>query len=174
DGKSFSVSNVLRLGKLETFELATPIESAYGKRVLVTGISPELLAVFLGSYLRKGPNVGNGAAFLLGGNHAIIAATTPAGPPGSQPNTPGLVGALDGGTHGSFGDGQYFVTAAVHGTPWVIVSTAPENKLFASVSGAHKWIPWAIFALLALASAFALFLFARALRNAGQLADAND
>jgi signal transduction histidine kinase len=174
DGKTFSVSNLLRIGKLETFELAVPIDTSYGKRVLVSGVSPELLAVFLGGYLRKVPNVGNGAAYLLDGNRAIIAATRPSGPPGSPPNTPGLVSALEGGDNGSFGDGQYFVTAAVHATPWEVVSTAPESKLFASVSGAHKWVPWLIFALLAVASAFALLLLARVLRNAGQLADANE
>jgi signal transduction histidine kinase len=173
-GKTFSVSNLLRFGGLETFELATPIETSFGKRILVTGVSPEVLTIFLGGYLRKVPNVGNGAAYLLDGNSAIIAATRPSGPPGSPPNTPGLVGALADGDHGSFGDGQYFVTAPVHATPWEVVSTAPESKLFASVTGAHKWVPWLIFALLAIASGFALVLLARVLRNADQLADAND
>jgi signal transduction histidine kinase len=173
-GKPFSISNLLRFGKLETSELAVPVETSFGKRVLVTGISPELLAVFLGGYLSKVPNVGNGAAYLLDGNRAIIAATKPSGPPGTPPNTPGLVSALQSGDHGSFGDNQYFVTAPVQQTPWKVVSTAPQDKLFASVSGAHKWVPWLIFALLAVAAAFALILLARVLRNAGQLADAND
>ena len=172
-GKPFAVSNLLRFGNLETFELAVPVETSFGRRVLVSGVSPELLAVFLGGYLKKVPNVGDGAAYLLDGNKAIIAATRPSGPPGSPPNTPGLVSALDSADHGSFGDGQYFVTAPVHETPWVVVSTAPESNLFASVSGAHKWVPWLIFALLAVAAAFALILLARVLRNAGELTDAN-
>jgi signal transduction histidine kinase len=173
-GKSFAVSNVLKLGGLQTFELAVPINTPYGKRVLVSGVSPELLAVFLGSYLRKVPNVGGGAAYILDGNHAIIAATRPSGPPGSPPNTPGLLSALSNGDHGDFGSGQYFVTAPVHETPWVVVSTAPTSSLFSSVSGAHKWVPWLIFALFAVAAAFALVLLTRVLRNAGQLADANE
>ena len=173
-GKSFAVSNVLKLGGLQTFELAVPINTPYGKRVLVSGVSPELLAVFLGSYLRKVPNVGGGAAYILDGNHAIIAATRPSGPPGSPPNTPGLLSALSSGDHGDFGHGQYFVTAPVHETPWVVVSTAPTSSLFSSVSGAHKWVPWLIFALFAVAAVFALVLLTRVIRNAGQLADANE
>jgi signal transduction histidine kinase len=173
-GKDFALSNLLRFRDLQTFELAVPVDTPFGRRVLVSGVSPQLLAIFLTGYLKKVPNVGDGAAYLLDGNRRTIAATMPSGPPGTPPNTPGLVGALVSGDQGSFGDGQYFVTAAVQGTPWLVVSTAPESKLFASVRGAHKWVPWLIFGLLAVASAFALVLLTRVLRNAEQIEDTNE
>jgi len=175
DGRPYGLSNLIRFPGLQTFELASPVETKYGKRVLVTGVSPELLAVFLSGYLRKVPNVGGGAAYLLDSTGAAIAATNAAAAPGSPPHDAALVTALHNkGDQGSFGGGQYFVSAPVQGSPWRVVSTAPESKLFASVTGAHKWLPWLIFAFFAIASALAVVLLSRVLRNADQLATAND
>jgi light-regulated signal transduction histidine kinase (bacteriophytochrome) len=81
---------------------------------------------------------------------------------------------VSSGDQGSFGNGQYFVTSPVQGSPWKVVSTAPESTLFASVTGAHKWVPWLIFSLFAIASGFAVVLLQRVLRNADEIADAND
>jgi signal transduction histidine kinase len=174
-GKPFGLTNLLRFraAGLETFELAIPVETSFGRRVLVTGVSPQLLAVFLSGYLAKVPNVKGGAAYLLDGSGAAIAAANASVAPGSPPHDPDLVTAIAHGGQGSFGDGQYFVAAPVEGTPWRVVATAPKSTLFASVSGAHKWVPWLIFALFAVASAFVLVLLTRVLRNADELAEAN-
>jgi signal transduction histidine kinase len=174
DGKAFAISNFVRAGGTSGYELATPIETQYGKRVLVSGISPQLLALFLGSYLRKVPNVEGGAAYLLDSNNVVIATTGPGSPPGAPVNAPGLNDALKNGGQGSFEGGKYFVSAPLEGTPWKVVSTAPESNLFSSVNGAHKWVPWLIFALLAVATAFAFVLLRRVLKNADDLAEANE
>lgn len=174
DGKPFGLSNLLRFkGGTQSFELAIPIQTDFGRRVLVSGVAPQLLAVFLGGYLSKVPNVSGGSAYLLDGNGAAIAATNAAVAPGSPPHDPALVSATANGTQGSFDKGEYFVSAPVQGTPWKVVSTAPQSTLFASVTGAHKWVPWLIFGLFAAASAFALVLLSRVLRNAAKLAEAN-
>jgi signal transduction histidine kinase len=175
NGGNYALSNFIKFRSgLQTFEFAAPVPTQFGKRVLVSGVAPQLLAVFLSGYLQKVPNTEGGSAYLLDGNNVSIAATDAAVSPGSPPQTPGLVDALSNGTSGSFGDGQYFVTAPVQGSPWKVVSTAPESNLFSSVSGAHKWVPWMIFALFAVASVFALILLSRVLRNADEIADAND
>jgi signal transduction histidine kinase len=174
DGAPYSLSNFLQFkGGPSTFEYGAPVETDFGRRVIISGVSPQLLAGFLAGYLAKVPNVKGGSAYLVDANGAAIAATDAAVAPGAPPKTPGLVDAINKGSQGSFGDGQYFVTAPVQGSPWRVVSTAPESTLFASVSGAHKWVPWMIFALFAVASAFALLLLMRFLRNSEQLADAN-
>jgi signal transduction histidine kinase len=174
-GAPYGLSNFLNFGQLKTFEYASPVNTDFGKRVIVSGVSPQLLAVFLSGYLKKVPSVGNGAAYLLDGNNVSIAATTSGAAPGSLPQTPGLVSALASGRgQGSFGDGRYFVSAPLEGSPWKVVSTAPQSTLFASVSGAHKWIPWLIFGLFAVAGAFALVFLGRVLRSADEIADVND
>jgi signal transduction histidine kinase len=173
-GGSYGLSNFLSFPKIGGgFEYASPVDTEFGRRVIVTGISPQLLATFLGGYLRKVPSVSNGAAYLLDGNGITIAATTTGAPPGSPPQTPGLVNAVRNGTEGGFGNDQYFVSASLQGSPWKVVATAPQGNLFSSVSGAHKWVPWVIFGLFAAAAAFALVLLIRVLRNADLLADAN-
>jgi signal transduction histidine kinase len=176
-GAPYGLSNFIQFNApaLQGFEFASPIQTDFGRRVLVTGVSPQLLAVFLSGYLGKVPNVEGGSAYLLDGNDLAIAATDAAVAPGTPPKTPGLVDALrGGGDRGTFEGSQYFVSAPVEGSPWKVVSTAPESTLFSSVSGAHRWVPWLIFALFAIASAFALLLLTRVLRNAEDLADAND
>jgi signal transduction histidine kinase len=176
DGATYALSNFLNFkdAGLKTFEFAAPVPTQFGKRVLVSGVAPQLLSIFLGGYLKKVPNVEGGAAYLLDGNGAAIAATDAAVSPGSPPQDPDLVKAVSSGDQGSFGNGQYFVTSPVQGSPWKVVSTAPESTLFASVTGAHKWVPWLIFSLFAVASGFAVVLLQRVLRNADEIADAND
>ncbi|MFL5906846.1 MAG: ATP-binding protein [Solirubrobacterales bacterium] len=175
DGATYSLSNFLNFpaAKLSTFEYSAAIPTNFGRRVLVSGVSPQLLATFLAGYLSKVPNVEGGSAYLLDGNGNSIAATDAAVASGTPPKTAGLLDAVNNGDQGSFGDGQYFVEAPVQGSPWKVVSTAPESTLFASVTGAHKWVPWMIFGLFAAAGVFALALLARVLRNAAELADAN-
>ena len=46
------------------------------------------------------------------------------------------------------------------------MSVAPEDDIFASVNGSHKWTPWLIFAAFALALLAAFALLWRVLRNA--------
>jgi signal transduction histidine kinase len=176
-GAPYGLSNFIQFKNpaLTGFEFASPVQTDFGRRVLVSGITPQLLAVFLSGYLGKVPNVEGGSAYLLDGNNLAIAATDAAVAPGTPPKTPGLADALSSGEQrGSFEGGQYFVSAPVEGSPWKVVSTAPESTLFSSVSGAHKWVPWLIFTLFAVASAFALVLLTRVLRNAEELAEAND
>ena len=174
NGAPYGLSNFLHIGSLQTFEFASSVNTPYGKRVIVSAVAPQLLAVFLSGYLGKVPNVKGGSAYLLDGNNVSIAATDAAVAPGTPPKTPGLVNALQNGDHGSYEGGNYFVTAPISGSPWKVAATAPESNLFSSVSGAHKWVPWIIFALFALAAAFALVLLTRVLRNADQIASAND
>jgi signal transduction histidine kinase len=172
DGRPFALSNFLRFKGLDVYEYAVAVDTNFGRRIVVSGVSPLLLAAFLTGYLKKVPNVEGGAAYLLDGTDRAIAATDTAVAPGSPPQDPDLVEALNSEDEGSFG-GKYFVTAPVQGTPWKVVSTAPESTLFASVSGAHKWVPWLIFALFAAASAAAIVLLTRVLRSAEEIAEAN-
>jgi signal transduction histidine kinase len=175
-GSPYGLSNFLNFPKanLSTYEFTSGVQTDFGRRVVVSGVSPQLLAAFLAGYLGKVPNVKGGSAYLLDGNDRSIAATDAAVAPGAPPKTPGLVDAVTNGTHGSYEGGNYFVTAPVQGSPWKVVASAPESNLFESVSGAHKWVPWMIFGLFAVASVFALVLLARVLRNADEIADAND
>jgi diguanylate cyclase (GGDEF)-like protein len=74
--------------------------------------------------------------------------------------SPGLASASEHASSGRFAASngeQYFVSAAVAGTPWRILMSLPEAQLFKSVGGPGKWLTW--LAVLGLGTAgFAVIL----------------
>jgi diguanylate cyclase (GGDEF)-like protein len=54
-----------------------------------------------------------------------------------------------------------FVVSAVPGTPWHLVMASPNYKMFASISGWAKWLPWIVVALVAVLGLAVLSLLLR-------------
>ena len=54
-----------------------------------------------------------------------------------------------------------FVVAPVAGTPWRLVMASPDSKLFASIGGWAKWLPWIVVALVAVLGLVVLGLLLR-------------
>jgi diguanylate cyclase (GGDEF)-like protein len=63
-----------------------------------------------------------------------------------------------------------FVTAAVGGTPWRLIIAAPNSRLFASISGSAKWLPWIVVALVALLGLAVVGLLLRSQMERARLA----
>ena len=173
-GAPYSVSDVLDTGQPGgATELVVPIQTAHGLRVLVTAVSPQLIGVFLDSYLKRIPS-GSGTAYVIDGRGNVLGQSGGAQPtPGRPVQQPGLLEAVQQGSDGSFGDDGYFVAVAVSATSWRVVLTAPDSALFTSVSGLRKWTPWMILAALAVVALAFLLLLRRLLAGAAALADAN-
>ncbi len=170
-GAPYSVSDVLPSG---TIELAVGMETAQGRRILVSGTPPQLIGMFLGSYLTRIPS-DDGTAYVLDGRGNVLAdSSNPRAASGGPVKQPGLLAAMQDGAAGAFGKDQYFVAVPVSGTSWRVVLTSPESVLFASVSGLRKWTPWMIFAALAAVALACLVLLRRALSGAAALSEAND
>ena len=74
---------------------------------------------------------------------------------------------------GPYGRGGYFVSAAIPGSTWRVVLTTTQSSLFSSVSGARKWLPWAIYTAFALVALGFLLLLRRLLASGAALARAN-
>jgi diguanylate cyclase (GGDEF)-like protein/PAS domain S-box-containing protein len=167
-GRPFALSNVLRFqGRPSAIEFAQSFMTRHGRRVLVTGFEPRLLSAFFGWYLHQVPNPG-GHAYVLDANGIVVGAPTPDPEPWQRLGEARLMEALQRGPAGTFG-ATYFASSPVQGTEWRLVLTAPEARLFGSVSGARKWLPWIIIAAFALVSAVALFLLQRSMRSAADL-----
>ncbi len=174
-GKPFALSGVQRAGlAAPALGYAQPFPTRFGRRVLVTGISAQLIYQFLGGYLEKVPNVKGGQAYVLDTRGGLVASPQAGRPPGEIVREKGLLAAAATDSRGSFGDGNYFASAKVEGAPWRVVLTASEKNLFASVNGSRKWVPWALFFAFGVAAAFALVLLRRVLRGAAKLSDVND
>jgi signal transduction histidine kinase len=173
-GTQFTVSDVLRTGPggAPVIELVQALGGTE-KRVAVSGVSPELLNIALGTYLAKVPLRDFSRAYIVDRHGVVVASRDGRNPVGSQLSEHGLAAAAARGTAGSIGGGRYFVSAPVAQTPFRVVLTTEQGKLFSAVSGARKWTPWAIFAAFALAAAFALVLLRRTLMTNRKLQEAN-
>jgi signal transduction histidine kinase len=174
-GAPFTLSDVVHTGPAggAVVEFAQSLEGSDGRRVLVNGISPSLLNAFLGSYLARIPSRVGGTAYVVDRNGAVVGARDPGVKIGQRVSERGLLQAVSARSSGSFGDGRYFVAVPVGHAPWRVVLTAPESRLFASVSGARKWVPWMIFGAFGIAALAAVFLLRRALLSAADAARAN-
>ena len=156
-------------------EFVQAFPTPFGRRLLVTGLSPKLIFEFLGGYLDRVPNIDGGRAYLIDGNSRLIGTPTPGLKPGGNIEEPGLLDATRENDKGTFGDDRYFASSApIEGSAWRVVATAPRDELFATVEGSRKWVPWIIFVAFAIAAALVLLLVSRLLRAAAEVQVSND
>jgi len=169
-GKSFSLSDVLELaGAPPTIQFAQPFKSSTGRRVLVSGIAPQLLTAFVSGYLAEVPDSAAGRAYVLDGAGRVMGGSGAKLRPGRRVSERGLIAAITRARSGRFGDGRYFAASPVKNSDWRVVLTAREQALFDSVHGASIWVPWLLFTAFGLVAAAALALVARVLRGAVHL-----
>lgn len=159
-------------GHNQIIALAVGLSTPYGNRVLVEGLPQSGLGVFLNDSLRR---LGNGLQsynMILDSHDTIVATSTPARPVGHRIASAAERAAL---SHSSATlDGRYYVQQPLDHSTWRLVLSEPDSVLFASVSGAHQWLPWLILIAFALVGGLALWLGWRVLHSAEQdLADAN-
>jgi diguanylate cyclase (GGDEF)-like protein len=63
-----------------------------------------------------------------------------------------------------------YVSVAVPGTSWHLVIAIADDKLFSSIDGSARWLPWVVFAVLSLFGVLAVALFARSQSTGRRLA----
>jgi diguanylate cyclase (GGDEF)-like protein len=63
-----------------------------------------------------------------------------------------------------------FTAAHVPGSTWRIVIAVPNSRLFASISGWTRYVPWLIFALVTMLGVLIVVLFARLMADRARLA----
>jgi diguanylate cyclase (GGDEF)-like protein len=160
----YGLGNVLPLGSTGVINLAVKFATAYGPRVLLTGLNPRALKGFFTGELRRIPGVKGAHNYIVDGDDVVVASTNPARPAGYRFSTPFERAALSqsSGTR----RGYYYDQVTIPNSTWRILLAAPANRLFASVSGLRKWLPWVIFGAFALVALAALGLGSRVLRSA--------
>jgi signal transduction histidine kinase len=173
-GAPVSLSDALSGGTRATpvVDLVLPLQSPAGPRILVGGLPAPVLGTLFGTYLQRIPHT-VGAAYVLDSRGAMIA---DAAPSSASPGAAVTQLPLTGPTHrqgGSYGHGGYFVSAAVPGSTWRVVLTTTQSSLLDSVSGARKWLPWAIYIALGVLGLGVLVLLRRLLASGTALSRAN-
>jgi signal transduction histidine kinase len=172
-GQSFELTDVSGKGRQRTLGYASPVPTRFGRRVLVSGFPPQLISAFLNGYLRKIPIVKGGAALVVDSRGAIVGSGVRSKAEFARQVDPDLAGAISDRNSGTYGHDRYFASSRVGNSTWRVVISAPGSRLFASVRGTRKWVPWLLFAGFGLAAAFALVLLGRVLRSSADLAEAN-
>lgn len=166
-GQVYGLGDYAPYGKTGVIELAVSFPTTVGNRTLVTGFAPSALSTFIEHELATIPGVKGSFNYLVDGNRVVLASTNPSVAVGQVLNVPGATEEL---RHVS-GEarGTYFEQADLTNSNWRIVLTAPNGRLFASVTGLRQQVPWLIFSAFALVALIALALGWRVLRSADQL-----
>jgi len=161
-GQPFAVSDVtLPSGKQALIEIAVPLRTPEGQRVLVSGFSLTALSGFIDDYLAGSASSAGTHGFVVDETGRLIGSSAPAGNRVNGVIEPALFAAISRRASGSFGHGEYFAVSPVRDTSWRVVVTGSQKLLFAAVNGASNWLPWALFSAFAVVLALGLLLVAR-------------
>jgi signal transduction histidine kinase len=171
-GAPVSLSDVLSGGRRAggVVDLVVPLRSAAGPRILVAGLPAQMLSAQFGTYLQRIPHA-VGAAYLVDSRGAILADAAPSSVAPSSTVTQLPAARL--GHRGPYDHGGYFVSAGIPGSTWRVVLTTTQSALFSSISGARRWLPWAIYIAFGLMALGFLVLLRRLLASGAALARAN-
>ncbi|HEX3825191.1 MAG TPA: sensor domain-containing diguanylate cyclase [Mycobacteriales bacterium] len=155
---------------------AVPYQTPQGRRVFSGGYP--ITSTPLAAYLNAATTLKGARLFLLDGDGGVLATNGTAAPDGRTlgQQSAELGQAASRSLSGNYrsGDVSYtFAKAAVPGTSWYLVITAPTSGVFASARGSGWWVPWLILGLLSVLVAIAAFLAIRLLEGRRRLADAN-
>ncbi|MEA2265666.1 MAG: hypothetical protein QOE27_1249, partial [Solirubrobacteraceae bacterium] len=94
-GRSFSLSDLLPEGARRTaIQFAQPLQTSFGRRVLVSGVTVSAISGFVGGYLAQAVGTRQGRAYLLDGRGTIIASSARGDRPGNRLGDPRLLAAL--------------------------------------------------------------------------------
>jgi signal transduction histidine kinase len=174
-GAPVALGNVIAgaAGAAGAIELAVRLDTAAGRRILVSGAPAAVFGTFIAGYLKRVPARG-GTAYVLDGNGRVVGARDAGGVVGQPVRDEGLVAAVRRhGDDGSYGGSRYFVAAGVPTTSWRVVMTSSRSSLFSSVSGWRMWLPWLILGLLGLTAMAFVALLRRVMASATALAAGN-
>ena len=166
------LSNAMPMGSKMLVEWAIPYEGAAGQRIYVQGIPASAFVDFLEGALgdlRQLPEFEDAETVMADGNGIVLGGAGPDTNVGKKLPDEDLLAALMEDAHGTYGDGRYFASGVIEGSPFKIVLNASESDLYASIPGSRKTLPWIIFAAFALTSIAGLLLLRRALGTAAEL-----
>jgi signal transduction histidine kinase/ActR/RegA family two-component response regulator len=165
--QAFAVTDVmLPSPQTPLIEIAQPLDTPYGRRVVVSGFALTELSGFIGDYLAGSASAATTHAFVIDDRGRLLASSATPNAPVHQLANPTLLRAISHAASGSFGKGEYFTVSPVKNTNWRVVVTGSERVVFAAVNGVSSWLPWVLFAAFACVLALVLMLVARLVHSA--------
>lgn len=162
-----AVSNVVPSAArgIPVVAFAVPFSTAAGLRVISGALS--VAETTLGStYLQNLVPIAGARVYLVDATRTTIASSLEVASTGDlmqredRPLWEAIASADEGQVEGPHGN-QRFAVAAVAGTPWRLVLSAPESLLLSPVSGASQWLSRLVFVALCIALGTSIALFRR-------------
>jgi hypothetical protein len=147
-------------GGRPVIEAASPFETQFGTRIDLAASDAALIGQFLTGFLQDLPIVANAKSYVVDPMLKVIATPGVKSRPGVNVPDKDLAAALKTREEGNYGDGRYFTSDGIAGTPWRIVLTAAQSDLYESV---ETTVPWIIFGAFVLVAGLGLFLLRRVL-----------
>jgi hypothetical protein len=131
------------------------------KRLEVIPIPVPAMAKFLGAFLGQLPNASSATAAVLDRNGRVVGSPDKGVVAGTTYRDPELLAANRKEPAGDIGD-RYFASTPVQGSTWKIAIAAPNDKLYSSINGSRRTVPWLILIVLALVGLAGLLALRRA------------
>jgi diguanylate cyclase (GGDEF)-like protein/PAS domain S-box-containing protein len=166
-------SMVQPAANLRVLEAAEPLQTRFGRRLILSGFATQAVSGFIGGYLDGVMGQSRGHSFLLDANGIVIGSSRRADRPGTLLGDSHLLAALARARRGPTGDGRDFVSARVEDSSWRVVLVLPTSELYAATR-AGRWLAWLLLGALAVGAVGALALLRGLLRGAAKLAAGND
>lgn len=149
-------------------ELAVPLRTASGPRVLVEGLEARLLSVFLDGYFGRLGRGSGQVSYVVDANNRVIANSAGSV---SGDRLPAAVAA--GGSVTVAGVHRYVAAAPLAGSSWRVLLSEPTAKLYAGFAGRAQWVLKAVLAALALVGLSSLVFLRHMLVGRAQVEEAN-
>jgi diguanylate cyclase (GGDEF)-like protein len=150
--------------------IAVPYQTPQGRRVLsadypASGLALDALVDHTISYSQHEVFLLDGAGQVISASPRVLSSTLGAADPWlATAARHSSSGAVSGASTPST-----FTAARVPGTSWRMVIAVPDSRLFASIAGWTRYVPWLIFALVTILGALLVALFARSLADRARL-----
>jgi hypothetical protein len=145
-----------------------PFKTPHGTRVEISGSHAELLASFLTSFLKKVPNFANATSVIIDSKNVILGGPQFLTRIGQPLGNASLLHALAHTNDGRFG-GSYFAAAPIANTTWTVAIYTTQSRLYSSINGSRRTIPWLLFGAFALAALMGLYLLRRAAQQTSEI-----
>jgi diguanylate cyclase (GGDEF)-like protein len=150
--------------------VAIPYQSAVGRRVLSADYPAIDLA--LDALVDHTISYPQHNVYIVDGSERIVAASPRTQSVTLAQESPELARASAHATRGPVtnnGKPSEFTSTPVPGTSWRLLVEVPNTRLYASLAGWTKYVPWAVLALVSLLGTLLVLLFVRSLADRARL-----
>jgi hypothetical protein len=163
------LSDVIGSGPRGVVEWAIPYRGLSGRRMQVSAISLSTLGSFLAGFLRRVPNFADAESLVVDSRGVVLGGAHLRTALGRPLSDAALRDALRKRAHGPYDSGRWFAATKISGSPWKVALATSQDRLYSSVNGTRRTVPWLLFAAFALTALIGLALLRRAALAAAEL-----